>query len=383
MHPLWIISLSLLALYLLRIFIYIIGWGRIHKEKPLNSAEFPDVSLVIPVRDEEENISLLLEDLASQEYPADAFEIIVVDDHSTDETSAIIKSFQGRFSHLTLLSLDSTERGKKEALKKGINAAIHPLILNCDGDCRASSTWIASMTKHFSDPKVRMVIGTVILEPDRNFFQSMQSLEFFSLTAVSGGACGLRDPILCSAANLAYFRADYLKFIEQQPGVSESGDDIFLMLWLKNKQPGSIRFSAFPESVIRSHPAKTLGSFILQRLRWTSKYRFYRDFQMLSTALLVFVINVLLLFLLLAGFFDTGLLALFGILFSGKIIVDFLFLAPVLKHFKKDRLLWYFLPMEMVYFMYVSLTGLFGQFVSFTWKGRRIPALKKNKTIGK
>ncbi|MCK4749852.1 MAG: glycosyltransferase, partial [Bacteroidales bacterium] len=231
MHLVWIICLSLLALYILRVFIYMLGWRRVHGRIQDIPVEYPGISLVIPVRDEEENISLLLEDLAKQEYPAEAFEIIIVDDHSTDNTPEIIHAFQEKLRSLKYQSLDALEKGKKAALQKGIKAATHPLILNCDGDCRASSGWVAAMTKTFSDPRVRMVIGTVILEPDRGFFRSMQSLEFFSLTAVTAGAAGRNNPILCSAANLAYYKADYLEFIEQQPKVSESGDDIFLMLW--------------------------------------------------------------------------------------------------------------------------------------------------------
>lgn len=383
MQPFWIISLSLLAVYILRVFTYMLGWRRLPGKIRGIAGEFPGVSLVIPLRDEEKNIGFLLEDLVKQEYPAEAYEIIIVDDHSTDNTPEIIRSFQERHHGLRLLYLDLSETGKKAALQKGIESAIHPLILTSDGDCRVSSKWVAGMVAGFSDLHVRMVIGTVIFDPDRGFLRSMQSLEFFSLCAVSAGAAGLNDPILCNAANLAYYRDDYLRFVKQQVKVSESGDDIFLMLWLKKQHPGSIRFSAFPDAVVRTRPAESLRSFIMQRMRWTSKSRYYRDLHMCSTAILVFGLNALLLAVLLAAIWEGRWMFLFGILFLCKSITELFFLAPILRYYGKVRLLRYFVPLGIVYFMYVSLIGLSGQFLSFSWKGRRIPAFNKSKTIGK
>ena len=383
MHFLWIISLSLLTVYTLRIITYMLGWRRL----PGKTGGIPEkslrVSLVIPVRDEEKNINLLLDDLVNQEYPAESCEIIIVDDHSADNTAKIIRTYQEKNQGIRLLSLDSSESGKKAALKKGIECASHSIILNCDGDCRVSSSWVAGMMAGFSDPGVRMMIGTVIFNPDRGIFRAMQALEFFSLTAVSAGSAGLDDPILCSAANLAYYRDDYLKFVEQQAKVSESGDDIFLMMWLKKQNPGSIRFSANPDAVVLTLPEENIGSFIMQRIRWTSKGRYYRDFHMITTALLVFGLSTLLLLVLLAGIWNGRWILLFAVLFLTKAIVDILFLRPILRHYGKARLLRIFIPLGMVYFIYVSLIGLSGQFLSFSWKGRSIPAHNNSKTIGK
>ena len=124
MHPYWIISLSLLAVYILRVFTYLLGWHRLHGRTRGIAGKFPGVSLVIPLRDEEKNVGLLLEDLVNQEYPAESCEIIIVDDHSTDNTAEIIRSFQERHQGLRLLSLDPSETGKMAALQKGIESAI-------------------------------------------------------------------------------------------------------------------------------------------------------------------------------------------------------------------------------------------------------------------
>ena len=385
----WIISLSLLGIYFLRIISYVFGWFRTSRIQ-VEPEKYSGVSIVIPVREEGSHIDHLLEDLVGQDYPPEFLEIILVDDHSGDNTREKIRSWLERHKGLRLITLGPSEKGKKSALEKGISASGHSLILNTDGDCRASKNWVAEMVAGFSDPEVKMIIGAVIFEPDSGVFHSMQSLEYFSLTASSAGSAGLNAPILCSGANLAYYRDDYLEFIAEREQVSESGDDIFLLQWMKKRYPGSIRFLCSVGSAIRTLPAGSFSAFLKQRVRWTSKSRYYRDSDIISTALLVFGFNAFLLAILLVsmlspvvtGIWNAPLLLIFGIAFVGKSLVDLLFLVPVLVHYRKTRLLRYFVPLEIIYLFYVSLTGLMGQFISFSWKGRKMPITLQNESIG-
>lgn len=386
MPVLWIITIGLFAMYSLRILSFLAGWYRSLRSGKRNSTgpgkpetRAPEISLVIPVRNEEANLGLLLEDLEGQDYPAQKIEIIVVDDHSEDHTAALVREHKTRLANLRLIRLDSPDSGKKAALEKGIRASAHSLILNTDGDCRVGPGWIAGMVKGFANPAIRLVAGAVLYEPDRGPFPSLQSLEHFSLTAVTAGSAGLGDPLLCSAANLAYYRKDYLEFIRQEGKVTESGDDVFLMFWIKKQFPNPFRFAVSRETLVRTSPAVTPGDFFMQRLRWASKSRHYRDRSTILTALLVFGMNACLTILLLGGI--AGSLAGWegqgdwilaaAVLLGGKSVVDFLLLHPVLKHYGKTGLLRYFLPLEIIYFMYVSLTGLCVPFFSYRWKGRK------------
>ncbi len=373
MQVLWIISFGFLFLYIIRILTYHSGWKKLQTGQHTMD-EYPMVSIVIPVRNEGENIGWLMEDLAAQDYPSDKYEVIIVDDHSSDNTRSVIETFLNRNLQIRLLSLSTSETGKKAALQKGIEAAVHPLILNTDGDCRASSGWISEMATGFMDQEVRMVIATVFLESLKGISGSLQSLELFSHTAIAAGSAGLQNPILCHAANMAYRKEDYFDFIGSHKKVSESGDDIFLLLWLKKNHPGSIRFTIAPDAVIRTHAASTPSEFFIQRMRWTSKSRYYRDIHIISTALLIFGLNIFLTFLLISCFLKPDLLILFLGLLAGKSLTDLILLLPVLRHYRKTLLLWYFLPLELVYFMYVSFTGIFGQILSISWKGRKLDA---------
>jgi cellulose synthase/poly-beta-1,6-N-acetylglucosamine synthase-like glycosyltransferase len=400
MQILWIVCLSLLLVYILWLLSLLAGWYRSLRRDGKDASRPPDeekgalipaVSIVIPVRNEEANLPLLAGDLLKQDYPPGSLEILIVDDHSEDRTVDIVLGLREGHPGIRLISLGK-EQGKNAALLKGVENASNGIILFTDGDCRAGPGWVAGMTAGFSDPGLRMVVGGLIIEPDRMVFHAMQSLELFSITSVTAGSAGLGKPVLCSGANLACYREDYLEFSAKEEKVSESGDDVFLMLWLKRKYPGSVRYSASDTSVIRTAPAPDPGSFIRQRLRWASKSLHYRDAGIIGTALLVFAVNALLsavLLVLLLALLPgtrlpgpTELLLLFGVLLAGKAVADLILLFPVLKQYSKTHLLGFFLPLEIVYFMYVSLTGILGPFLPMLWKGRTVPAIQRNTFLG-
>jgi cellulose synthase/poly-beta-1,6-N-acetylglucosamine synthase-like glycosyltransferase len=393
MQILWIASLSLLLVYILRLLSLLAGWYRTLRRDEKGQAEFPGVSIVIPVRNEEENLPLLAGDLLRQDYPPGSVEIIIVDDHSDDRSAEIVLGLGDRHSGIRLISLGEEERGKNAALLKGVQNASNRIILFTDGDCRAEPGWLAGMLAGFADPEVKLVVGGIIIEPDLKTFHAIQSLEHFSLTAVTAGSAGLGNPVLCSGANLACYREDYLEFSAKEEKVSESGDDVFLMLWLKRRYPGSVRYSASGASVIRTRPEQDPGSLARQRLRWASKSPHYRDSGIIGTALLVFAVNTLLtavlltlLLALLPGIrlpVPSELLLLFGVLLAGKAVADLILLFPVLKYYGKTHLLRLFLPLEIVYFMYLTLTGIFGPLLPMLWKGRTIQAEQRNAFLGK
>jgi hypothetical protein len=224
----------------------------------------------------------------------------------------------------------------------------------------------------FMEPGIRMVAGPVIFEPARGLFQALQSLEFLSLIGISAGAAGLNSPIMCNAANMAYLKKDFYRYMKTGNPGSASGDDIFFMAWLKKKYPGSIRYLTAPGALIRTRPASSLYAFLMQRFRWVSKSRFYRDFHICSTALLVFLTHACMLMVACLCFFSARWIMLFGLLWVVKGMIDGLFMNSVLKYYGKRKLLLLLWPLELIYFAYVSFVGIAGQVTPYTWKGRNI-----------
>ena len=369
----WVIPILFFIAYTIRILTYLYGWKKAIRSDPgIKSSTVVSASVIIPVRNEEKRIKALLGDLQAQQIPDGAFEIIIVDDHSTDHTAAVVQSYATGNAGTRLIELGADEYGKKAAIRRGVLEAAHEIIISTDGDCRAPGGWLGLMLEAIREPGARMVGGPVIIEPDKGFFRAMQSLEFLSLTGVSAASAGLGSPLMCNAANLAYLKEDYLQYLESGQQGSASGDDMFLMVWLKKMHPGSVRFITDPGAVIRTLPADSLQNFVMQRLRWVSKSRFYSDVHLVSTALLVFLVNACLFMAAVLCFLGSRWIGLFLILLGTKALIDGLFLFGVLKHFGKRELLLVFLPLELIYFMYVSIIGLAGQVTPYTWKGRHI-----------
>jgi cellulose synthase/poly-beta-1,6-N-acetylglucosamine synthase-like glycosyltransferase len=369
----WIIPIPVFIAYAIRMLTYLNGWIKT-VSLDINKREAIDgkASIVIPVRNEATLIGSLLEDLQKQHYPEDHYEIIIVNDHSSDHTEGVVNSYASRYANIRLIELEPGVYGKKTAIEKGVFQARYEVIISTDGDCRAQSGWLDHIMAAFGEPGIRMVAGPVILDPDSGWFMALQSLEFLSLIGVSAGSAGLNSPIMCNAANLAYLKDDFFRYLKTGETGSASGDDMFLMLWLKKMHPGSIRYITSPGAVIRTLPASNLYNFMMQRFRWASKSRFYHDFHINSTALLVFLTNVYLLLVAVLCFVSARWITLFILLMVVKGMVDLLFMNKVLKYYGKRKLLLVFLPLELIYFMYVSVVGIASQLIPYTWKGRNI-----------
>jgi cellulose synthase/poly-beta-1,6-N-acetylglucosamine synthase-like glycosyltransferase len=370
----WIIPIPVFAAYTILMLTYLYGWIKTIRpaDNKWNSKD-GKASIVIPVRNEEEGIGALLEDLQKQNLPKNHYEIIIVNDHSTDHTAGVVQSYASNQANIRLIELEEGEYGKKTAIRKGILQAQHEVIISTDGDCRVPPGWLGHMMAAFREPGIRMVAGPVIIDPDNGWFRSMQSLEFLSLIGVSTGSAGLGSPIMCNAASLAYLKEDFLQYLETGEPGSASGDDMFLMLWLKEMHPGSVRYITYPGAAIRTRPASNLQEFIMQRLRWASKSRLYLDFHLTGTALLVFLTNACLMMLAAVScFVSARWITLFALLLTVKCLVDLIFMNEVLGYFGKRKLLLVFLPLELIYFMYVSIVGVASQVTPYTWKGRNI-----------
>jgi len=369
----WIIPIPVYIAYTILILSYLYGWIKtIRLDLLIDTPGDGKASIVVPVRNEERQIGSLLEDLQNQQYPAGQFEVIIVNDHSTDQTAGIVRSYTSRFANLRLIELEAGEYGKKSAIKKGVSKARHDIIVSTDGDCRVPSEWLGHIMAAFGKQGIRMVAGPVILYPNSGWFRAMQSLEFFSLIGASAGAAGLGSPIMCNAANLAYLKEDFFQYLETAEPGSASGDDIFLMLWLKKMHPGSIRYITSPGAMIRTLPSNSLHTLMMQRFRWVSKSRYFRDFHLNSAALLVFLTSACMLFGLVLCFLPGRWIMLFMMLWMVKGTIDLLFMNKVLAHFGHRKGLLLVLPLELVYFMYVSVVGIAGQIIPYTWKGRNI-----------
>ncbi|KAA3437912.1 glycosyltransferase family 2 protein [Rufibacter hautae] len=333
-------------------------------------------SVIIPVRNEAQNIISLLQDLERQQYPASHYEVIVVDDLSEDATSELVSQFQAQTRMpLTLLFLAdfSGKRQKKAAVETGIQHAKGEWIACTDGDCRLSPQWLQTFNQIKQDQSPKMISGPVAYAPTQTLWQQLQALEFSALIGVGAASIAVQKPTMCNGANLAYEKAAFyevngFKGNEQVP----SGDDEFLLHKIHQKYPGQIAFAKSSQAVVQTPAAATITQFLHQRVRWASKWKHYESLSSQALALVVLGANVAVLVVLLGAVFNYCSWGLLGIVLTTKIVPDALLLQQVLGLFGKKRLLSLLWFLQLVYVPYILITAFLGLRGKYQWKGREL-----------
>src|SRR5450759_598001 len=232
------------------------------------------VSVVVACRNEQENLPLLLNSIAGQDYPKGLFEAIIVDDNSTDRTNEIASCFTGISN---IIAINNNGKGKKQAIRTGINASSGILIITTDADCRMGKRWIRTIAAFYEKHKPDMIICPVQIEPGPGFFGRFQELEFLSLQGITAGSVFSGDATMCNGANLSFTREAYLNHTDNLHFEIASGDDIFLLHSLKKQIQSKILWLESPDVVITAASSPTVGSFLKQRRRWISKGKTYKD----------------------------------------------------------------------------------------------------------
>jgi cellulose synthase/poly-beta-1,6-N-acetylglucosamine synthase-like glycosyltransferase len=373
-----IITAFLCAAYVFLIGSFCIGWKRTNLLK-IKSGEKTDVAIIVAARNEEDNILECLKSISFQTYSGN-FEIIVVNDNSTDKTEKIISEFTLSHSNVKLINLsDFSLEGKKNAISTAIRMTNSELIITTDADCTMGNKWLETIVFFYNQTKAKMIVAPVAFKAESGVFQKMQSLEMLALQGSTCGSLYYGKAIMCNGANLAYKKSVFgelngFKGIEE----SASGDDVLLMYKINEKYKDEIKFLKNSDAVVYTKPKVKMKDFIEQRKRWASK-----DFSLLNketkiVGTTVYSYNFMILLTgIIAGFaslkstvyqpFFEFCLILFGI----KCLIDFLLLFLAASFFKKKRMLYLFLPEQLCYIVYVVLIGLLGKKGSYSWKGRK------------
>jgi biofilm PGA synthesis N-glycosyltransferase PgaC len=308
------------------------------------------VSVIVACRNEEKNIAYLLGDVALQTYPENLFELIIIDDGSADKTVEMSSVFSG-IANIKILP--NAGSGKKMALRTGIMAARGNLIITTDADCRVGINWIRTISAFYELKRPGMIISPVILESFSGFFRRFQELEFMSLQGITAGSALSGDPVMCNGANLAFNKELYLNHSKNLHDELMSGDDIFLMQSLKTEGKSNILWLESIEAKTTTESSPNLTSFLEQRGRWISKAKAYRDKSTLLLGMVTFAAVCLQISYLIAFLVSPALLPVFLFIIILKSIPDFLILLNTTGRYGNKKLMWWFLPAQIIYPFYV------------------------------
>ena len=378
--PIVIITAVLLLAYCLLILLYRQWYLRLplfHRTPSIQSQT--KFSVIIPARDEADTIHQCLLSVLQQNYPAGLFEVIVINDHSTDQTENIIRSLQKEYSNLQLLNLVDHVSGKqlnaykKKAIELAIAQSNGEWIVTTDADCRVSDNWLGLYDAFIQQNKFVFVAAPVMFTNNHSFLSIFQLLDFISLQGITAAAVSAGHHTMCNGANIAY-RKDIFYEVGQFKGIDNiaSGDDMLLMHKIKQKYPGGPGYLFCRESIVTTAPMPDWKSFFNQRVRWASKADKYKDKSIFWTLALVYAVNTLLLILLLwSPFVEDGFYS-WLLLVIVKTLIELTLMLPIAKFYGQVKVLPWFPIMQPFHIIYTVIAGWLGKFGTYQWKGRKV-----------
>ena len=364
----------LLAAYCLLVDYYRRAWNSI--PAPVLSENIQvKISVIVAARNEENNIGNLLEDLARQDYPKEFYEVIIVNDHSTDGTA-------NRISFGRLMELPSHLEGKKNAIAFGIDAVQGELIITTDADCRVPPGWLKTIAAFYSATGAKFIAAPVMIAPSRSLLGIFQSLDFLTMQGITGASVHRKFHSMCNGANLAYPRNIFFE-VNGFEGVDNipSGDDMLLMHKIFTRYPGEVFYLKEQGAIVTTVAEKNWKDFLQQRVRWASKAVHYKDKRIFYELLLTYLVNVCFLAAAIISFFNSYTLGFFLLLLLAKVIVEFPFVNAVAIFFNRRRLMRYFVFFEPLHIIYIIISGWLGRFGSYTWKSRKIKNTGAHKVL--
>lgn len=370
-----IILIFLLAFYLLFLSGVNHGISKVFTDrKNFRSKYYPSVSVIIPFRNESGIILNSVESIRNLDYPDDKLEIIYVDDNSDDDGYKKVKNaIEG--GKIKLIKSESTGVGrgaKKKAIQTGIKYSSGEIIFTTDADCTHGKEWLKSMVSKLEE-KVGFVSGPVAYEEEKKLFARIQQMEFAGLVLVGAGLIGIKRPLLCNGANIAYRREAFESVggFEGNLDIS-SGDDEFLMQ--KIARGGyNVKFCFENSALVLTKSCKTLREFVMQRRRWSSKGLFYNEkIKVLGLMLIYFFYISFPVMLILGISTDYFYLRLFWFAIILKSAFEFGILknGEILFQQKVKKKL--FAGAQFLHIPYIIIIPLLGLFGNYKWKERKL-----------
>ena len=368
---LFFISIVLFISYSILIIYYWRAWVSLPEYILSNKISDIKLSVIIPARNEAKNIGDLLQAIELQDYPAQNFETIVIDDNSTDATPEVVK----RYHSARLISLNTTDINsyKKKAIETGIESARYDWLITTDADCLPGISWLKTVASFREYSGSKVIAGPVSINCNNSVLQIFQSMDMMVLQGITGGALHRDTLTMCNGANLFYEKASF-NAVNGFSGIDNiaSGDDMLLLHKLRQNNSGKISYLKSKPAIVATEPMKSWKDFINQRIRWASKASRYSDKRIYPVMFTVYLFNLLFPVVLLFALFENQYWWLLFALLVGKTLVELPFFVSLSRFFDKPWTIKIFPFFQPLHIIYTVFTGLLGQMGTYEWKGRRV-----------
>jgi glycosyltransferase involved in cell wall biosynthesis len=368
----WLIIFVLFG-YLCFVTILHYQWNKIPYFIPARLSSTTPISVIIAAKNESTTISQLLDSINKQSLSPTLFEVLIINDHSTDEMEALINDWKNKFKpefHLELIL--NVGKGKKSCIETGIKKAKNEYIVCTDADCRFAENWLKTISNFLEIKKPDFVFGLVTISSDSQkvktnnaVWENWQTIEHASLVGSGASTWQMGLPTMCNGANMAFSKTVFAKVGGYEGNTHiQSGDDEFLMHKIYQHSPQKVYFLKSKEAIVHTQPAENWQEFNSQRSRWASKWESYQYTHIQLIALIVFVANIGTLFVYVSSFwwFQYVLFSIAVAIIVLRWFIEYQYLKNVLLAMDKKLKIGSFLSLLFIYPFYVVYFGLKGRF---------------------
>lgn len=357
----------ILSVYYLAILVLIYSFTKINSFEYLGLEPKTKFSIVVPFRNEAENLPKLLKSISQLNYPADLFEVILIDDDSQERFRVQDLGFRVEIIKNNRLS----NSPKKDAITTAMQTAKNDWIITTDADCIVSENWLQALDNYIQLHPVSMIAGAVTYECGNSFLHHFQQLDLASLQGATIGSFGLRKGFMCNGANFAYTKT----FFQELNGFDgndtiASGDDVFLLQKAIAHSPKKVHYLKSENTIVTTKPVNNWKALFYQRVRWASKTGSYQSKFGIGLGLIVFTGNLGL--VLSFGFWVLGWIPVLPILslFLIKFTVDTFLIYKTNSFLTKNKMR-HLIPSGLLYPFFSISVALYSLFGKYEWKGRR------------
>ncbi len=360
------IIIIFLSVYLLVISLLIYGFTKIKSFDSTDLQPKTQFTIIVPFRNEAENLPVLLNSFSNLNYPTDLFEVILVDDDS-EEVFSIQPSV---FSVRIIKNIRVSNSPKKDAIVTAMNFVNTDWVITTDADCMVNENWLLTLDNYIQQNNVAMVAGAVTYECGNSFLYQFQQLDMASLQGATIGSFGIGKGFMCNGANLAYTKTLFMELngFHGNDKIA-SGDDVFLLQKAIEQFPEKVLYLKSKNNIVTTKPLNDWKSLFYQRVRWASKTTSYQS----GFGKLVGVVVVMgnLCWLLAVGFWIFGLMPI-----ENLIILSFLkFSVDAVLIFKTNTFLEqktrFFILCSLLYPFFSVSVAFYSLIGKYEWKGRR------------
>jgi glycosyltransferase involved in cell wall biosynthesis len=357
----------ILIAYLLTIGWLIFGFTKINSIEYIGLPPKTSFTIIVPFRNEAENLPILLKSFSNLNYPTHLFEVILVDDASEER----LQIAESRFQITTLNNIRTSNSPKKDAIETAMNVVKTDWVITTDADCAVNKNWLLSLDNYIQLHHVSMIAGAVTYDGDNSFLHHFQQLDLASLQGATIGSFGIKKGFMCNGANFAYTKSFFRKLhgFEGNSAIA-SGDDVFLLQKAIARFPKKVGYLKSKNSIVHTKPVNDWKSLFYQRVRWASKTTSYQSAFGKRLGLLVFTANLGFLFCFFLVVFGSLPFLVLELYFLLKFGIDSILILQTNRFLTKHKIR-YLLLSSLCYPFFSVSVALYSLFGKYEWKGRR------------